>query len=136
MNNNDRKTPLALLNPKVRKNSFLEVALGYTPEQAMEEASRCLNCSDKPCSSACPMHVNIPAFTAEVAEGNFERAYEIITEASHIPATCSRVCSTNPKCERACNRKDGGEAVAIAALERFVADWSRENKIEFDFRVL
>lgn len=133
MNNNSRKQAQPLLNPKVRKNSFLEVALGYTPEQAMEEATRCLSCLEKPCASKCPMSVDIPAFIAEVAEGNFNEAYEIITKATQVPAICSRVCSTNPKCERVCSRKDGGEAVAIAALERFTADYHNLNaKVEYN----
>ncbi len=127
MEGNAGSDRMPLLNPKVRKNSFLEVELGYTPEQAMEEAGRCADCSDKTCISGCPLNVNIPAFIAEVARGDFEKAYEIIKERNILPAVCSRVCSVNPKCERACFRRDGGERVSIAALERFVADWHNFN---------
>ncbi len=128
LNNAKSRHQMQLLNIKVRKNSFLEVTLGYTPDQAMEEAARCLNCKDMPCVSSCVMNVHIPAFIAEVVRGNFEKAYEIVTKASKMPSICSRVCSSNPKCEAKCRRTCGGEPVAIAALERFVADYHNFNE--------
>lgn len=128
LNNTASRQQMQLLNIKVRKNSFLEVTLGYTPDQAMDEASRCLNCKDKPCVSGCSMNVHIPAFVTEVARGNFEKAYDIISKASKMPAICSRVCSSNPKCEAKCRRTSGAEPVAIAALERFVADFHNFNE--------
>ncbi len=110
-------------DPKVRARNFDEVTLGYTEEMAIEEAKRCLNCKNKPCVSGCPVNVRIPEFIAEVAEGNFEKAYEIITSTNSLPAVCGRVCPQERQCEGKCVRGIKGEPVAIGRLERFVADY-------------
>ena len=125
-----KRNNMQLLNIKLRKNSFLEVGLGYTPEQAMEEAARCIGCKDKSCAFGCAMNVHIPSFIAEVAKGNFEKAYEIVSKGSLMPAVCSRVCSSKAKCEVQCSRAKDGEPVAIAALERFVADFHNFNETD------
>ena len=109
--------------PEVRNKNFLEVALGYTPEQAIDEAKRCLNCKNKPCVSGCPVSIRIPDFIATIADGDFEKAYDIITEASSLPAVCGRVCPQESQCEHNCVRGIKGEPVAIGRLERFVADY-------------
>ncbi|WP_303797034.1 NADPH-dependent glutamate synthase [Ruminococcus flavefaciens] len=109
--------------PDVRNKNFSEVALGYTEEQAIDEAKRCLNCKNKPCSTGCPVQIDIPAFIAQVAEGNFAEAYKIITKSSSLPAVCGRVCPQETQCESKCVRGIKGEPVAIGRLERFVADW-------------
>ena len=109
--------------PDVRNKNFEEVALGYTKEMAMEEASRCLNCKHKPCVSGCPVGVRIPEFIAEVAKGDFEKAYEVITSTNSLPAICGRVCPQENQCEGKCVRGIKGEPVAIGRLERFVADY-------------
>ena len=106
----------------VRNKNFSEVALGYTEEQAIDEAKRCLNCKNKPCVSGCPVHIHIPEFIAKVAEGDFEAAYNIIAESSSLPAICGRVCPQETQCEQKCVRGIKGEPVAIGRLERFVAD--------------
>ena len=115
-----------------RRNNFDEVALGYTKEMAMEEAERCLNCKHSPCIKGCPVAVNIPSFIHEVKQGNFEAAYTIIKEASSLPAVCGRVCPQESQCEKYCVRGVKGEAVGIGRLERFVADWARENLHEYN----
>ncbi len=109
--------------PDVRNKNFSEVALGYTEEQAIDEAKRCLGCKNKPCSTGCPVQIDIPAFIAQVAEGNFAEAYKIITKSSSLPAVCGRVCPQETQCESKCVRGKKGEPVAIGRLERFVADW-------------
>ena len=114
--------------PDVRNKNFDEVALGYTEEQAIDEAKRCLNCKNMPCVSGCPVRIHIPAFVAKVAEGKFEEAYGIITEASSLPAVCGRVCPQENQCEKYCVRGIKGEPVAIGRLERFVAD--RHNALD------
>jgi len=106
----------------VRNKNFSEVALGYTEEQAIDEAKRCLNCKHKPCVGGCPVHINIPAFIERVAAGEFEEAYKIISESSSLPAVCGRVCPQETQCEQKCVRGIKGEPVAIGRLERFVAD--------------
>ncbi len=112
----------------VRNKNFDEVALGYTEEQAIDEAKRCLNCKNMPCVGGCPVRIHIPAFIAKVAEGDFEEAYKIITEASSLPAVCGRVCPQENQCEKYCVRGIKGEPVAIGRLERYVAD--RHNALE------
>lgn len=109
--------------PNVRNKNFKEVSLGYTEEQAIDEAQRCLNCKHKPCVSGCPVNINIPDFIQQVAEGNFEEAYKIISKSSSLPAVCGRVCPQETQCEQKCVRGIKGEPVAIGRLERFVADW-------------
>ena len=108
--------------PDIRNKNFDEVALGYTEEQAIDEAKRCLNCKNKPCVGGCPVRINIPAFIEKVAAGAFEEAYNIITEASSLPAVCGRVCPQETQCEQKCVRGIKGEPVAIGRLERYVAD--------------
>nr|WP_297172963.1 NADPH-dependent glutamate synthase [uncultured Agathobaculum sp.] len=121
------KMPMPTQDPDVRNKNFDEVALGYTPEQAMEEATRCLNCKHKPCISGCPVQVQIPEFIQLVAEGKFLEAADKIKETSSLPAVCGRVCPQETQCEMVCVRGIKGESVAIGRLERFVADYAREH---------
>lgn len=116
------KNEMPVQAPDMRNKNFTEVALGYTEEQAIDEAKRCLNCKNKPCVTGCPVQIDIPAFIAEVAEGNFEEAYKIITKSSSLPAVCGRVCPQETQCESKCVRGKKGEPVAIGRLERYVAD--------------
>ncbi len=118
-----KKNEMPVQAPDVRNKNFKEVALGYTEEQAIDEAKRCLNCKNKPCRTGCPVQIDIPAFIAKVADGDFEGAYKIITESSSLPAVCGRVCPQESQCESKCVRGIKGEPVAIGRLERFVADW-------------
>ena len=118
-----KKNEMPVQNPDVRNKNFTEVALGYTEEQAIDEAKRCLHCKNKPCVNGCPVQIDIPEFIAEVAQGNFEEAYKIITKSSSLPAVCGRVCPQESQCESKCVRGIKGEPVAIGRLERFVADW-------------
>lgn len=111
----------------VRNRNFSEVALGYTKDQAIDEARRCLNCKHKPCIEGCPVNVNIPDFIAEVANGNFETAYQIINKTNSLPAICGMVCPQEKQCEAKCVRGIKGEPVGIGRLERFVADWHIAN---------
>lgn len=124
------RVPVEEQDAKVRATNFDEVCLGYTAEEAMREASRCLNCKNPKCRSGCPVAIDIPAFIAEVKEGNFAKAAEIIGEASALPAVCGRVCPQETQCEGKCILGIKGDPVAIGKLERFVADWARENGIE------
>ena len=124
-----KKTPMPQQDPIERAKNFEEVTLGYTPEQAMEEASRCLNCKNPLCRSGCPVNVPIPGFIQKVAEGKFEEAYEVLTSANLLPAVCGRVCPQEKQCESKCVRGVKGEAVSIGALERFVADYHRTHKV-------
>ncbi|MBR4720945.1 MAG: NADPH-dependent glutamate synthase [Clostridia bacterium] len=124
------KNPMPSQAPDVRNKNFSEVALGYSEETAIDEAKRCLNCKNMPCVSGCPVKIHIPAFIKEVAEGNFEKAYEIIAESSSLPAVCGRVCPQERQCESKCVRGIKGESVGIGRLERFVADWHNENAKE------
>ena len=119
------KNPMPSQEPNVRNKNFKEVALGYTEEMAIDEAKRCLHCKNKPCVEHCPVNINIPDFIKEVALGNFEKAYEIISESSSLPAVCGRVCPQETQCEMKCTRglRPGSQAVAIGRLERFVADY-------------
>lgn len=109
--------------PLVRNKNFLEVATGYDAQTAMDEALRCLHCKHKPCISGCPVQIHIPDFIAKVAEGDFEAAYQIISESSSLPAVCGRVCPQERQCESKCVRGIKSDAVSIGRLERFVADW-------------
>ena len=117
------KVPMPTRPPEERRRDFFEVATGYTAEQAMEEAGRCLQCKHKPCTQGCPVQVDIPTFIAEVAKGDFAAAYEVIARTSSLPAVCGRVCPQETQCESRCVRGIKGEPVAIGRLERFVADW-------------
>ena len=125
-----KKVPVREQEPKVRATNFNEVCLGYNKDEAMEEASRCINCKNAKCMQGCPVSINIPAFVHEVKEGNFEKAYQIISESSALPAICGRVCPQESQCEGKCIRGIKGEAISIGKLERFVADWARENGIK------
>ena len=122
-----KKNEMPSQEPNVRNKNFKEVALGYTKEQAIDEAQRCLNCKNKPCTGGCPVCIDIPAFIKKVAEGEFEEAYKIISEQSSLPAVCGRVCPQESQCEKYCVRGIKGEPVGIGRLERFVADWHNEN---------
>ena len=121
------KTPMPEQDPKVRARNFKEVSLGYTAEMAMEEAGRCLKCRNPKCVTGCPVNVRIPEFIAKVQEGDFKAAYEIISSTNALPALSGRVCPQESQCECHCVRGIKGEPVAIGRLERFVADWYREN---------
>ena len=125
-----KKVPVREQAPKVRATNFEEVCLGYNKEEAMEEANRCLGCKKAKCMEGCPVSINIPGFVHEVKEGNFEKAYQIIGESSALPAVCGRVCPQETQCEGRCIRGLKGEAVSIGKLERFVADWAKENGIK------
>lgn len=114
-------------DPNVRNKNFSEVALGYTLEQAMEEATRCLQCKHKPCVNGCPVNVPIPNFISELAKGNVEEAYQIITSENSLPAVCGRVCPQENQCEGVCVRGIKGEPVGIGRLERFVADYHMQH---------
>ncbi|MDE6210053.1 MAG: NADPH-dependent glutamate synthase [Lachnospiraceae bacterium] len=122
-----KKNEMPSQDPNVRNKNFLEVALGYTKEQAIDEASRCLNCKTRNCVSGCPVQVEIPDFIKEVAAGEFEKAYEVISRSSALPAVCGRVCPQESQCEGKCVRGIKGEPVGIGRLERFVADYHNEN---------
>ncbi len=122
-----KKVPMPEQDPKVRARNFQEVTLGYTAEQAVEEAGRCLSCKNPKCVEGCPVNVRIPEFIKKVQEGDFKAAYEIITSTNALPALSGRVCPQETQCEARCVRGIKGEPVAIGRLERFVADWYREN---------
>lgn len=124
------RVPISEQDPKERAKNFDEVCLGYTEEEAVAEANRCLNCKKPLCVGGCPVSINIPAFIEQVKAKNFEKAYEIISQSSALPAVCGRVCPQETQCEGKCVRGIKGEAVAIGKLERFVADWARKNGIK------
>lgn len=123
------KVPVSEQDPKVRATNFDEVCLGYTKEEAMEEASRCLNCKNAKCIQGCPVSIQIPDFVAAVKEGDIEKAYKVISESSALPAVCGRVCPQESQCEGVCIRGIKGEPVSIGKLERFTADWARQQGI-------
>ena len=125
-----KKVPVREQDPAVRAKNFEEVCYGYNKEEAMEEASRCINCKNAKCVEGCPVSINIPAFIHEVKEGNFEEAYKIIGKSSALPAVCGRVCPQESQCEGKCIRGLKGEPVSIGKLERFVADYALENDIK------
>lgn len=125
-----KKVPVREQDPRVRATNFEEVCYGYNKEEAMEEASRCINCKNAKCITGCPVSIDIPAFIAQVKEGNFDEAYQIISKSSALPAVCGRVCPQESQCEGKCIRGIKGEPVSIGKLERFVADWARENGVK------
>ncbi len=124
------KVPVREQEAAVRAKNFEEVCLGYNMEEAMKEAERCINCKNAQCMKGCPVSINIPAFIEQVKLGNIEAAYQIISESSALPAVCGRVCPQESQCEGKCIRGIKGDAIAIGKLERFVADWARENGIK------
>ena len=125
-----KKVPVREQAPDVRNKNFDEVCLGYNEEEAVEEATRCLNCKNAQCVKGCPVSINIPEFIHNVKEKNFAEAYKTIGKSSALPAVCGRVCPQESQCEGKCIRGIKGEAVSIGKLERFVADWARENNIK------
>ena len=125
-----QKNPMPTQDPAVRAHNFSEVATGYTEEVAMDEAMRCLNCKNMPCVTGCPVNIHIPEFIAKIKEGDFEAAYQIISQTSSLPAVCGRVCPQETQCEMKCVRGIKGESVGIGRLERFVADWHNEHSTE------
>ena len=125
-----KRVPVREQDPKVRATNFEEVCLGYNQEEAQEEATRCLNCKNAQCVKGCPVSINIPKFISEVKEGKFKDAAATIAESSALPAVCGRVCPQESQCEGKCIRGIKDEPVAIGKLERFVADWARENDIK------
>ncbi|MCQ4741419.1 NADPH-dependent glutamate synthase [Blautia producta] len=125
-----KKVPVREQDPKVRATNFEEVCYGYNKEEAMEEAARCLTCKNAKCIKGCPVNIDIPGFIKEVKEGNFEEAFKVIGQSSALPAVCGRVCPQETQCEGLCIRGIKGEPVSIGKLERFVADWAKENGIK------
>ena len=127
-----KKVPVREQDAKKRAENFEEVCLGYNKEEAMCEAKRCINCKNAQCIKGCPVAINIPGFIEKVKEGDIEAAYQVISEASALPAVCGRVCPQESQCEGKCIRGIKGEPISIGKLERFVADWARENQIKPD----
>ncbi|MDD6811691.1 MAG: NADPH-dependent glutamate synthase [Lachnospiraceae bacterium] len=125
-----KKVPVREQDAKVRATNFEEVCLGYNKEEAMCEAERCINCKNAQCIKGCPVSINIPGFIEKVKDGDIEAAYQIISESSALPAVCGRVCPQESQCEGKCIRGIKGEPISIGKLERFVADWARENGIK------
>ena len=125
-----KRVPVREQDPKERATNFKEVCLGYDMDEAMAEAVRCLNCKNAQCVKGCPVSIDIPAFVQEVKEGNIEKAAEIIAKSSALPAVCGRVCPQESQCEGKCIRGIKGEPISIGKLERFVADWAKENGIK------
>lgn len=124
------KVKMPQQDPKVRRGNFNEVALGYTPEMAQEEAQRCLNCKNRPCVEGCPVNVKIPDFISQIKSGEYEKAYQVLKETNALPAVCGRVCPQESQCEAKCVRGIKGEPVGIGRLERFAADYHREHAAE------
>lgn len=122
-----KKNEMPAQEPNIRNKNFKEVALGYSKETALDEASRCLNCKNKPCVSGCPVNIDIPAFIQKVQQEDFDGAYDIISASSSLPAVCGRVCPQETQCEGKCVRGIKGDPVGIGRLERFVADWHNEH---------
>ena len=124
------KNPMPSQDPNVRNKNFLEVATGYTEEQALDEAARCLNCKNHPCVQGCPVNVHIPEFIQKICEKDYEGAYQVIHQTSSLPAVCGRVCPQERQCEMYCVRGKKGDGVGIGRLERFVADWHNAHATE------
>lgn len=124
-----KKVPVREQDPKVRAGNFKEVCLGYNKEEAMAEALRCLKCKNPKCVAGCPVSIDIPGFIKEIEKGDMEEAYHVISRYSALPAVCGRVCPQESQCEAKCIRGIKGDPVSIGKLERFTADWARENKI-------
>lgn len=124
------RVPVREQDPKVRATNFEEVCLGYNKEEAMEEAGRCIDCKNAQCIKGCPVSIDIPGFIREVKTGNIEGAYQVISKYSALPAVCGRVCPQESQCEAKCIRGIKGDALSIGKLERFAADWARENNVK------
>ncbi len=124
-----QKNPMPSQDPEVRSHNFDEVALGYTEEQALDEAARCLQCKTKPCMKGCPVMISIPEFIKKIEEKDYEGAYQVISRTSALPAVCGRVCPQENQCEKYCTRGVKGEPVGIGRLERFVADWHNSHSV-------
>ena len=124
-----QKNPMPSQDPVVRSGNFNEVALGYTEEQALDEAARCLQCKTKPCMKGCPVMIQIPEFIKKIEEKDYEGAYQVIAATSALPAVCGRVCPQETQCEKFCTRGVKGEPVGIGRLERFVADWHNSHAV-------
>ena len=124
---NPKKHEMPTQAPEVRAHNFKEVALGYDVQTAVDEASRCLNCKNKPCVQGCPVNISIPEFISHVKNQDFEGAYEVITRSSSLPAVCGRVCPQETQCESKCTLGIKFEPVGIGRLERFVADYHNAN---------
>ena len=124
------RVPITEQAPEVRATNFEEVCLGYTADEAILEAKRCLNCKKPQCSLGCPVSINIPGFIQKIVQEDFAGAYEVLTDSSSLPAVCGRVCPQETQCEGKCIRGKRGDAVSIGKLERFAADWARENGIK------
>ena len=129
-----QKNAMPSQDPNVRNKNFLEVALGYTKEIALDEAQRCLNCKNMPCVKGCPVSIEIPHFISKIKEEDFEGAYQVISKSSSLPAVCGRVCPQESQCESKCVRGIKGDPVGIGRLERFVADWHNANTTEAPVR--
>ena len=123
------KVPVREQKPQERAKNFEEVCLGYNEAEAVSESERCLNCKNAQCVKGCPVAIDIPAFISEIKNGDFEKAYEVISASSALPAVCGRVCPQESQCEGKCIRGIKGEPVSIGKLERFTADWARENGV-------
>lgn len=128
-----KKVPVREQDPRVRAANFDEVCLGYNEEEAVAEAGRCLNCKNPKCVQGCPVKINIPEFVHAITERDYKKAADIIAQASSLPAVCGRVCPQETQCEGECIRGIKGESIAIGKLERFVADWARENGYKPEF---
>ena len=122
-NMSPNRNPMPTQEPAIRAKNFSEVALGYSEQTAIDEAMRCLNCKNMPCVSGCPVKIRSPEFISKIKDGDFEGAYQIISQSSSLPAVCGRVCPQETQCESKCVRGIKGESVGIGRLERFVADW-------------
>ena len=130
-----KKVDIKEQDPNIRNKNFDEVCLGYTKEEAIQEASRCINCKNAQCEKGCPVSIKIPAFIEAIKNDDIKKAYEIISEDSNLPAICGRVCPQETQCEGKCIRGIKGDSIAIGKLERFVADWARENNINLESKI-
>lgn len=131
-----KRTEMKLQDAESRQKNFEEVAFGYTKEEAVLEANRCLNCKNPMCVKGCPVNIMIPKFIECIKDGDMEGAMQIISESSSLPAICGRVCPQEKQCEKYCIQGYKGDAIAIGALERFVADWAIENNYEKNFDIV